>query len=395
MMVESDQYQHSSGVFHLKQFSPDYSKARKNNKKVNPRKCRVYHYKKNTPLSLDYRPIEEICGTMNFFNKTFETYLSIKVDNDLINKTLEKIIKNRDFVNLDDKEKESIRILFLSYIARTQAKRMRDQNRIDHMKNLSKEMYKKSLESIFYDVPQNQLESDESTLKKFQTQQVYVLTKFPQLLEPYFWTLLINKTEIPFIITDNPVLTNSHISAIRKYVYQIQIPILGYPEGFFMPLNPRLGLVLYQCNKIYYPILPHKIQINNRNFMLILNNRMIRYAQKDIVTSVNSLNFLKSYVAWDSKCLKHVNFKFKKVRFNHQKSTVHKLIEHKPNFQCEKCNIPFETERQYTQHINDPLVHVKRTIKCPYCNKNVLFKDIGGLNQHIQAKHPNKLNKVI
>lgn len=182
-----------------------------------------------------------------------------------------------------------------------------------------------------------------------------------------------------FIITDNPVLTNSHISAIRKYIYQIHIPILGYPEGFFMPLSPKFGLILYQFRKIRYPLLSNKIPIKNRNLMLFLNNRMIRYAPKDIVTSFKSLNLLKSIIGRDLRCLEPINWKFEKVGLNHEKSKVHKLIEHKPRFQCKICNISFETERQYTQHINDPIVHLKRTIKCPYCNRNRIFKDEKGL----------------
>jgi len=390
-MLETDQYQHSTAVFHLKQFSPDYFRAKKKGKKVNSRKCRVYHYEKHNLLNLELTPIGKICGGSNIFSKPFEEYLKEKIDNSNTNETLEDIIKKRDFQHTTPKGRENIRGLILSYIARTIARRQRDQDKIAHMKDLSRETFDKSIESLFYGVQQDELTKDESTLRKFQQQQVYVLTKYPQLLEPYFWTLLINKTNIPFIITDNPVLTNSHISIIKKYITQVHIPILGYPEGFFMPLSPKIGLMLYQFRKIRFPLLPNKISIDNRHLMLALNNRMIRYAERDIVTSFKSLNLLKSFVRWDPKCLEPIKWEHKKLRIDHEKSNVYNLIEHKPKFQCKVCKKYFEEEHQYQQHINDPVVHLKRKIQCPFCHTKVKTKE--GLYQHIEDKHPIQIKK--
>lgn len=117
-------------------------------------------------------------------------------------------------------------------MARTEARRRSDRLKINHLKQIPKEIYKKCLESLFYGVQQDELVTDETMLRKFQQQQVYQITKFPHILESYYWMLLINNTNVPFIITDNPILTNSHISIIKKYITQVHIPVLGYPEGF-------------------------------------------------------------------------------------------------------------------------------------------------------------------
>jgi len=381
-MSEPDQYQHFTGVFHLKQFSPEYINKKK---KTKPRKLRAYHYEKPSTLNLKFKPIGDICGSMNFFSQKFEMFLMKKVDNDAINITLEDIIKKRSFGQLIPKKRENVRVLILSYMARTEARRRSDRLKINHLKQIPNEIYKKSLESLFYGDQQDELVTDETMLRKFQQQQVYVITKSPHILEPYYWTLLINNTSVPFIITDNPILTNSHISIIKKYITQVHIPILGYPEGFFMPLNPKIGLLLYQFRKIRLPLLPNKISIDNRHLMLALNNKMIRYAEKDIVTSFKSLNLLKSIVGWDPKCLEPIKWDHKKFRIDHEKSNVYNLIEHKPKFQCKTCKKYFEEEHQYQQHINDPVVHLKRKIQCPYCHRKVKMKE--GLNQHIEDKH--------
>lgn len=139
--------------------------------------------------------------------------------------------------------------------------------------------------------------------------------------------------------------------------------------------------MLYQFRKIRFPLLSNKIPIGSRHLMLALNNRMIRYAERDIVTSFKSLNLLKSIVGWDPKCL----------RIDHEKSNVYNLIEHKPKFQCKTCKYYFEEEYQYQQHINNPVVHLKRTIHCPYCNTKVKNKE--GLDQHIEDKHPSQFKK--
>ena len=390
-MSESDQYQHFSGVFHLKQFSPEYINFKKNKKKTKTRELRAYHYEKPSTLNLKFRHIGDICGSMNFFSQEFERFLAKKVDNDAMNTTLEYIIKNRSFSQLTPKEKENVLVLILSYMARTEARRRSDRLKINSLKQIPNEIYKKCLESLFYGVQQDELVTDETTLRKFQQQQVYQITKFPHILESYYWTLLINNTNVPFIITDNPILTNSHISIIKKYITQVHIPILGYPEGFFMPISPKIGLMLYQFRKIRFPLLPSKISIDNRHLMLALNNRMIRYAERDIVTSFKSLNLLKSIVRWAPKCLEPIKWEHKKLRIDHEKSNVYNLIEHKPKFQCKVCKKHFEEEHQYQQHINDPFVHLKRKILCPYCHSKAKTKE--GLYQHIEDKHPIQIKK--
>ncbi len=389
-MSEPDQYQHFTGVFHLKQFSPEYINIKKK-RKAKPRNLRAYHYEKPSTLNLDLKPIGDICGRMNFFSQYFEMYLAKKVDNNAMNCTLEDIIKNHDFGQLTLKKRENVLVLFLSYIARTEARRRSDRLKINHLKQIPNEIYKKTLESLFYKVQQDELVTDETTLRKFQQQQVYQITKFPRILKPYYWTLLINNTNVPFIIADNPILTNSHISIINKYITQVHIPILGYPEGFFMPISPKIGLMLYQFKKIRFPLLPNKIPIDSRRLMLALNNRMIRYAERDVITSFKSLNLLKSIVGWDPKCLEPIKWEHKSLRIDHEKSNVYNLIEHKPKFQCKTCKKYFEEEHQYQQHINNPVVHLKRTIQCPYCHTKVKSKE--GLDQHIEDKHPNQIKK--
>ena len=158
-----------------------------------------------------------------------------------------------------------------------------------------------------------------------------------------------------------------------------------------MPLSPKIGLMLYQFRKIRFPLLPNKILIDNRHLMLALNNRMIRYAERDIVISFKSLNLLKSIVRWDPKCLETIKWEHKKLRIDHEKSNLYNLIEHKPKFQCKACKKYFEEEHPYQQHINDPVVHLKRKILCPYCNRKAKTKE--GLYQHIEDKHPIQIKK--
>ena len=63
-MSEPDQYQHFTGVFLLKQFSPEYINLKKK-RKAKPRNLRAYHYEKPSTLNLEFKPIGDICGSTN------------------------------------------------------------------------------------------------------------------------------------------------------------------------------------------------------------------------------------------------------------------------------------------------------------------------------------------
>lgn len=377
-----DQYQHSTGVFQLKHFSPEFKRVKK---VKNSRELKLFYYKKSAPFQLEPKPIGKVCGSKNFFSVKFEAFLSRKVDSPITDQALTKIITGKTFEYLSEKEKEQIRILVLSHIARTQTRRYIDSLRMSQIRQIPNKIYAKSIESKLYGITQQELDPSQDLIQKFQQLQTYTLVKYPKILESYYWTLILNQTKIPFIITDNPVINNARIYAVRKYIVQIQKTYLGYPEGFFLPLNPKIGLMLYKFTKIWYPILPIKIPINNRNFIIAINNRMVRYAWTDIMLPLNSVNLLKTIVLWDPNCLNQVNWQFKKFRIDHPRSKVITLVERKPQFKCEYCGKSFEEKFPYLNHINDPHVHLKRTVKCPNCNFKT--KTQNGLNQHLRSVH--------
>ena len=102
---------------------------------------------------------------------------------------------------------------------------------------------------------------------------------FPLASDLHF-KLLINKTNIPFIISDNPVVFyNQFLENIKKYGSNISIAVKGLQ--FFLPISPNHVLIFY--DQTVYKIGKAK-------------SRLVEVNNPDDISAINGLQYINSNI---------------------------------------------------------------------------------------------------
>lgn len=150
--------------------------------------------------------LDEICMSNEFYSENMEKYLNIKVETNILNDTFTKIITEKSVKTLDNNQMLSIQQFILSQLLSTPANIRRKLEMIKWLKALPKEVYDKSIQNYGNDIPQENLPSTKEEFQKILEKNIYLASKYPNLLKDFKIQIWINKTNIQFYTSDNPII---------------------------------------------------------------------------------------------------------------------------------------------------------------------------------------------
>jgi len=119
-----------------------------------------------------------------------------------------------------------------------------------------------------------------------------------------------------------------------------------------IPINPEIILVLIK-KKGNLTYKPNNIKIGTWQGIISDNNKIIRNAEKFVLTNSKNSKLVQKCIDYDRKCLelKHYEYILKK-RSPHDKINV-KKFRFSPSFKCRLCNSRFNSQHSLNQHLKD------------------------------------------
>lgn len=237
--------------------------------------------------------INKIGGEKRFYdtnedyNQSVENTLS-KIESKL-SYSYRKLLKKQDLKFLKKSDKTALSYLLLIQWFRTRETRekLRDYNRQYHeflskYGELSEELEKK------FDI------NDDYTKEIH----IPLLKEIPSIV-PYVlnmkWTLTINKTDMPFWSSDNPITFDNFLNQSKFNSYGL------YSEGIniHFPLSPNIMLSFSDPFKFYF--LPDKIKSENEDNIIYHNALQVKNSYRTLFSNKNSFNLAKQILQDNSK----------------------------------------------------------------------------------------------
>lgn len=155
----------------------------------------------------------------------------------------------------------------------------------------------------------NKYRIDESILPLIQAQMITDFEKISQFAIYYnnlTWVLLINKTNIPFFTSDNPISRIAH-----KYHYMI--PLSGLDSKgieVYLPLSPNVLLLMYDGAYHNYAVGTDRSigVLDNTKFIRYYNHNTVMQSEKWIISPNNDFSHIKEILTKDPKALDPQNW---------------------------------------------------------------------------------------
>lgn len=346
-------------IVYLKNFGFNIS-----NQKLNPRNKKIFYFNKSiikekvNITNIQRTSLNEICCEDDYYNTPLEEFLNIKVETNILDNALTKIISEKSIKPLNEKERTAIKQFILSQKTRTPAA-IRKQIELNiWLKSLPREIYDKSIQSgIFKYIPQENLATCKEEIIEIYERDIALAARFPSLLDKFKWILRFNKTNLPYFTSDNPIIDYSGINFWYSKITEFS---LGKQQDIILPINPKIILIL--TKNINDPERDlDDISLNTWYQIFSDNNKIIRNAEDYVLLNERNANLIQKCIEIDKKCLQ-------------KKRNEYKIMK-KPS----EDNIHIKRYEKVKNH------NKKRTIKCTECTK--LFKTELDLKKHLRDKH--------
>jgi hypothetical protein len=269
-------FQHYVPKFYLKSFSFDF-------KTPYPIYCFDKKSEKNFKSSTD-----NVCREP-FFYDTAGDYVK-SVENTLnkleskFSSSYRKIIRESNIKSLDKSDKTLIAAFFLTQWYRT--KEMREKFR-GYNRQMSLFLSKKGELSKNL---RTQLDTKDNYIKDIH---IPLLKEIPKHI-PYVlnmkWTLLLNKTDMPFWTSDNPIAFDNIINPSKFDSYGL------FSKGInvHFPLSPELSLCFSNPSTSFF--FPDKLELKDVNNIIYQNKLQIKSSYRTIISNKNDFNLAKEII---------------------------------------------------------------------------------------------------
>ena len=369
-------------IVYLKNFGFDLS-----NQKLNPRNKKIFYFNKSKIIEkvkntdIKRKSLNKICCDDDFYNTNLENFLHIKVETEILNNAFTKIISQKSIKSLNEKERTAIKKFILSQKIRTPAAIRKQVEFNIWLKSRPREIYDKCiLSNIFKYIPQENLATSKEAIIETYEKDIALAARFPSLLDNFKWILRINKTNIPYFISDNPIIDYSNIFFWYSKITEFS---LGKQQDIILPINPKIILILTKnINDPEYDLDDFSLYTWHQVFSD--NNRIIRNAEDFVLMNTNNVKLIQKCIDISKKCLRKKHNEYKIIK-KPSKDKIHiRRFEKVKNFKCEDCGAIFNASNALKNHQNSGL-HKKRTIKCTECSR--LFKTELDLKKHLRDKH--------
>ncbi len=316
--------------------------------------CNKYQILKEGIDNIDIQrlSLNKICMSNEFYSENMEHYLHIKVETNILSKAFKQIITEQSLNNLNNDQKLSIQQFILSQLLRTPANIRRKLEMIKWLKTLPKEVYDKSIQNYGNNIPQENLPSTKEEYHKMLEKNIYLASKYPNLLKDFKMQIWINKTNIQFYTSDNPVIDKTNFMFWNYKIFELKTKYSPPTQKLILPINPRI-LILFEkaldtSNKIY----PSKRIVDNFKDALKINNEIIRNAEETVLMKSNNVNDLKSAIKINQKCLEKKHYIYKVAKLKNGKKNLTRLVEKKGDYACKYCGKIYHTKEEIEEHLD-------------------------------------------
>lgn len=340
-------------VVYLKNFGFFLSNVKKNsrNKKI--------HFFNKHPLSkeefdnidIQRLSLDEICMSDEYYSEDMEKYLNIQVETDTLNDTLTKIITEKSVKTINNNQKLSIQIFILSQLLRTPGNIRRKLEMIKWLKTLPKEVYDKSIQNYENDIPQENLPSTKEEYQKMFEKNIYLASKFPKLLKDFKMQIWINKTNVQFYSSDNPVIDKTNFMFWNNKIFELKTKYSPPTPKLILPVNPQILILFEKVLDINPKNYPSKIFVKDFNKALKINNGIIRNAEEVVLMKSKKQNELKSAIKINLKCLEKKHYIYKVMSTKNVKPNLTRLVETKKDYACKLCGKIYHTKEGIERHL--------------------------------------------
>ncbi len=369
-------------IVYLKNFGFEIS-----NQKLNPRNKKTFYFNKSKikekvkNTNIKRISLNKICCEDDYYNTNLENFLNIKVETEILDNAFTKIISEKSIKSLNEKERTAIKQFILSQKIRTPSA-IRKQIELNiWLKSIPREIYDKCLQSnIFKYIPQEELATSKEEFMETYEKNIALAARFPSLLDDFKWILRINKTNIPYFTSDNPIIDYSNISF---WYFKITEFYFGKQQDIILPINPQIILVLTKkINDLEYD--PEDLFLYTWHQIFSDNNKIIRNAEDYVLMNTNNNKLIQKCIDINKKCLQKKHNEYTIIK-KPSKDKIHiKRFKKVKNFKCEDCGTIFNTLNALKNHQNSG-IHKKRPIKCTECTR--LFKTELDLKKHLRDIH--------
>ena len=348
-MVES----HWVPVVYLKNFGfiPKSGKKSSRNRKI-------YYFSKSQVLkegisnnTIQRLSLGEICMSDSFYSEKMEKYLNIKVETNVLNDAITKIISDKSSNTLENDQKQAIQQFVLTQIIRTPANIRVNLEMINWLKTLPKEIYDNSIQNYENSVPQENLPSTKEEYQKMLENNIYLASKYPDLLKDYKMQIWTNETNIHFYTSDNPVIDLTNFMFWNYKVFEIKSQYSHPIPKLILPISPRILILFEKAPEIKGMKHVQKRNVNDFKEVLRINNDIIRNAEETILMKSKNLNELKSVIKTNEKCLKKKHYTFKYLKPANKKLKINPLVEKSGDFACRYCGKRYKTMEGIQVHL--------------------------------------------
>lgn len=328
------------------------------NVKKNSRNKKIHFFNKQSlskeefdNIDIQRFSLDGICMSNEYYSEDMEKYLNIEVETDTLNDTLTKIITEKSVKTLDNNQKLSIHTFILSQLLRTPGNIRRKLELIKWLKTLPKEVYYKSIQNYENDIPQENLPSTKEEYQKMLEKNIYLVSKFPKLLKDFKMQIWINKTNVQFYSSDNPVIDKTNFMFWNNKIFEVKTNYSPSTPKLILPVNPQLLILFEKVLDINSKIYPSQIIVKDYNKALEINNRIIRNAEDIVLMKFKNQNELKSAIKINQKCLEKKHYIYKVMDIKNEKPNFTRLIEKKRGYACKLCGKRYNTKEGIEKHL--------------------------------------------
>ena len=349
-MIES----HWIPILYLKNFGfiPKSGKRKSRNKKI-------YYFSKSKILkegidknSIQRLSLGKICMLDKFYSEKMEKYLNIKIETNVLDDTFTQIISENAVNTIDNKQKLSIQQFILTQLLRTPANIRKKLEMIKWLKTLPKEIYDKSIQNYENPIPQKNLPSTREEYQKMLENNIYLVSKFPDLLKNYKIQIWINETNIQYYTSDNPIIDLTNFMFWNNKILELKLQYSNPIPKLVLPINPRILLLFEKASEIENMIYPPKRSINDLKEVLKINNEIVRNAEDIVLMKSKNVNNLRYIIKINPNCLKKKQHIYRVAKLGNRKPKVSYLIENNAEeYACRYCGKKCRTKEGMKEHL--------------------------------------------
>lgn len=203
----------------------------------------------------------------------------------------------------------------------------------------------------FYYIAKENLPSTKEEYQKMFEKNIYLASKFPKLLKDFKMQIWINKTNVQFYSSDNPVIDKTNFMFWNNKIFELKTKYSPPTPKLILPVNPQILILFEKVLDINPKNYPSKIIVKDFNKALKINNGIIRNAEEIVLMKSKKQNELKSVIKINQRCLEKKHYIYKVAKLKNGKPNLTRLVETKKDYACKFCGKIYHTKEGIEKHL--------------------------------------------